>query len=483
MSLLKSILLAGGASLVFAAAAQGADLPTKKAPPVPPPTLAMCASVSDFFLTACPLTYNGITLYGTIDAGVGFETFGAPFNAKMQTGVDEFIGKPGRHNIWALTPNGLSQSNIGVKFKEDVLPGGWSIVGLAETGFDPYSLQLGNGQGAMVQNNRTLLSGQSANADSSRAGQWDNSQAFIGVSNSSYGTLTFGRQNTLLLDGVNAYDPMGGSYAFSPIGWSGATVGTGDTEDARANTAVKYRVSIGQFRIGAIAQIGDYAQGNGASSLYQGQIGGDFGGLSVDGIVSRVNDAVNLGTYPSATSLGAPPTTDTLKAVISDNTSFMLLAKYTWNQFKFFGGYEYIQYANPSGQFAVAGNDITTIGGYQAINQGNQFFSDKVLQVFWTGAKYAVTTDLDLTVAYYHYDQNNFNGAGVGKAYSCSSTAHGYCSGTMDAASAMADWRFAKKFDAYAGVMYSEVNNGLASGYQGGGHVNVAPTAGLRMRF
>ncbi len=55
--------------------------------------------------------------------------------------------------------------------------------------------------------------------------------------------------------------------------------------------------------------------------------------------------------------------------------------------------------------------------------------------------------------------------------------------GTLDAVSAMVDWQFAKKFDTYAGVMFSEVNNGLANGYQTGGHVNVDPTIGLRFRF
>jgi hypothetical protein len=44
-------------------------------------------------------------------------------------------------------------------------------------------------------------------------------------------------------------------------------------------------------------------------------------------------------------------------------------------------------------------------------------------------------------------------------------------------------WRFAKKFDTYAGVMWSQVNNGLANGYQTNGHVNVDPTVGLRFRF
>jgi hypothetical protein len=30
---------------------------------------ATCSSLEDFVLTACPLTWNGITVYGTIDGG------------------------------------------------------------------------------------------------------------------------------------------------------------------------------------------------------------------------------------------------------------------------------------------------------------------------------------------------------------------------------------------------------------------------------
>ena len=41
---------------------------------------------------------------------------------------------------------------------------------------------------------------QSTNFDSSRAGQWDNSQGFLGISNPVYGTLTFGRTNSLAID-------------------------------------------------------------------------------------------------------------------------------------------------------------------------------------------------------------------------------------------------------------------------------------------
>ena len=45
----------------------------------------------------------------------------------------------------------------------------------------------------------------------------------------------------------------------------------------------------------------------------------------------------------------------------------------------------------------------------------------------------------------------------------------------------MIDCRPAKRLLAYAGVMWSKVTGGLASGYLN--HVNVGPTIGLRVEF
>ena len=42
---------------------------------------------------------------------------------------------------------------------------------------------------------------------------------------------------------------MGGSYAFSVIGYSGKNGGGGDTEDCRWTTAIKYRVNIGDWPV------------------------------------------------------------------------------------------------------------------------------------------------------------------------------------------------------------------------------------------
>jgi hypothetical protein len=96
-------------------------------------------------------------------------------------------------------------------------------------------------------------------------------------------------------------------------------------------------------------------------------------------------------------------------------------------------------------------------------------------QVFWTGAKYAVTAKLDVMGGYYHYLQNSF-----GVVY-CTTAALSTCRGTQDAVSLAVDWKFGAKFDAYAGFMYSQVNNGLASGFL---HRSVIdPTIGIRFQF
>ena len=51
-----------------------------------------------------------------------------------------------------------------------------------------------------------------------------NTQAYAGLSNNTFGALTFGRQSTLTLDGVRVYDPMSATNAFSVIGDSAKTV-------------------------------------------------------------------------------------------------------------------------------------------------------------------------------------------------------------------------------------------------------------------
>ena len=142
------ILLASTAAIALCgAAAQAADLPVyTKAPPLAPaPALVSCTSAVQFFVTDCPLTYYGITVYGTIDMGGGWESHGAPYNKDIITGVTELVMKQSRPNsMWLQTPNGLSQSNIGIKGKE-AITSGLDFVFDLNFGFNPYSFTAANG--------------------------------------------------------------------------------------------------------------------------------------------------------------------------------------------------------------------------------------------------------------------------------------------------------------------------------------------------
>jgi predicted porin len=165
----------------------------------------------------------------------------------------------------------------------------------------------------------------------------------------------------------------------------------------------------------------------------------------------------------------------------------MLVAKYTNGPVKLFGGYEGIRYAPPSNPY-TAGAGFKDIGGdfvcagCTAINNTNVNSTafnagDKLFHILWTGIKYAVFSGLDVTAAYYFNYQPTY-----GAKVNCSpAVASPTCHGTLNAVSLVADWQFEKKFDAYAGLMFSQVAGGLANGFLN--RSTIAPTAGVRFRF
>ena len=231
----------------------------------------------------------------------------------------------------------------------------------------------------------------------------------MGFSSATYGTLTVFRQNSLTLDGVIAYDPMGASYAFSPIGFAGIACGVGNTEVCRFSNSVKYRVNIGQARVAALWQFGGYEQNNPSQGAYQVQVGGDVpnlanGTLSFDAIYSYVRDAVALSLGPGSNDANGTPIPpflpQNLTATISDNSSIMLLAKYTNGPLKLYAGYERIQFtgAQRSGHSpSPISAEIFMCDGCAAFNStdinntafGVNGLGNKILQVMWAGGRFA----------------------------------------------------------------------------------------------
>lgn len=447
------------------------------------------------------LTFMGITIYGGIDMGVAYQSHGNPLNGYYSPGLEYLATKNNNHPLVSFAPDALSQTNFGIKGVEPIY-GDLSAVFNAQMQINPQSGAISDNIRTVTNQNFTPAANQVSGGDSSRAGQLFNN-IYAGVSSARFGTLTFGRQNSLELDAVLAYDPMGGSNAFSVIGYQGATAGAGNTENARLDDSLKYRVNYGPVRAAAMYKFG--APGTANAQAIQGQIGFDYMGFSFDGIFSHIDDSV--AAAPIGGAIGSPAQAfaadlatsgnGVITATVSDNTAFMAVGKYTYNAFKFYGGYENVQYQNPKSPLYTGQQ---TIGGYVLDAPNNNAYNIKRdLQVFWTGVKYAFRPDIDITVAYYHEIGSTFGGSNAGSlsgsnlaTVGCSSVAAANCAGTLDAVSGLIDYRVTKRFDVYTGVMWSTLRNGFASGGVIGGAPNfstgnvigtIDPTVGARFQF
>jgi predicted porin len=169
---------------------------------------------------------------------------------------------------------------------------------------------------------------------------------------------------------------------------------------------------------------------------------------------------------------------------VTDNNAIMVAAKYMWDPFKFFAGYEYIWQNNPAQPLGVGATDQ---GGYIMSGvEDNNLDSEKLLQIWWTGAKYTYREKTDITVAWYQQRQNDFR---VPQTCSVAAGFRSSCAGTLDEVSLYADHHFTKRLDGYVGVAYSVVTGGLAIAIPHGPGVpylyptNVAPTIGVRFAF
>jgi predicted porin len=496
------------------AAGQDATVDIKMQPSTPDP----CASGHEFATTDCTLTWHGITLYGAYDVGVSWVSHGLPENGYNFEG-ESLINRNGYQHRFLVAPNNLQQTGLGVRGKEEFARG-WSIVFNASSGINPQSGLLANASATMFINNGLPRSGYSEAIDGSRAGQPFNDEYYLGISSTSLGTLTFGRQRALGTDTMLLYDPAGGGYAFSYIGYNGTMAGGGDTEDARWDDALKYRLTYGPVHFGAMYKFADGTGGcysasstwtaatcmpeSAHNNAYGFNFGERYREFSADLVYQHYNQAISVlnpllgpqspsAPYQSTTdSINTNPinganligTANTVYGIVTDNSAVMAAAKYTWDPVKLFAGFEWIWQTNPADPLGVGASDQ---GGYVMSGvEDNNLDSPKIVQIWWMGGKYALDRKTDVTLAWYHQQQNDFR-----RPSACSAEAgfRASCAGDLDEVSLYADHHFTKRFDGFAGIAYSWVSGGLAIAIPHGPGVpyrydsNLAPTVGGRFTF
>jgi predicted porin len=422
------------------------------------------------------LTWHGITLYGVIDIGVQYDTHSAPFTPFRPSASGNIVRQNSQQSVTGLTPSNMGQSRVGLQGIEP-LNDDFSAVFQIETFFNPQSGEIADSLQSLAVNNGRSLSAQTVAVDGSSAGQAFQT-AWVGFKSARFGTLTFGRQTTLLLDGTIKYDPNYNATAFGLLGASNTYSGGGAQEDNRLDSTLKYTLNVDPVHVGALYKFSD-ANGS-ANTAAQADFGVQYAGASIDAYYSKENSAITA-TFLTAAQVTQLPAlgfsiSNSLAATISDNTAYALMALYKFDPLKFFAGYEHIEYANPHTPLSAGFNDI---GDYVlAFVTNNAYSNSKTVQVYWSGARYSVFPHLDLTAAYYGYRQNAY---GTGTQAGCTTSAHSVCSGSFEAYSIDADYRFNQHFDAYLGAMYSAVHDGVASGYLA--TTNINPTLGVRYKF
>jgi predicted porin len=407
-----------------------------------------------------PLTFCGITIFGTIDAGLGWVNNGLPINSKFYQGNESIVatGKAG-HPYFGIVPNGLSTSTLGVKGTQEIW-NGWSGVFMASTNINPQSGQLANGAGSLVDNNGINRNSQSLSGSGSRGGQAFNDQLYVGVSNKDFGQLTFGRHRSFGTDLAVAYDPAS-SNAYSLIGYSGTyAAGIGNTENARWDNSLKYRVEfpVGEGFSGRFGLMYKFIDGNGGSTVGNGYtattqiasntviggvpqyftshndagqiaLGGSYGALDIDGVLGYYHQSISPSSLsapqlngtstfasnvfnPAAGAFRSTVTTGnnnagTLAGTAEDTAGGAIGAKYTWNQFKFYAGWAHAVLNNPKDVVGIGAQ--TDQGGYNLSSVNNGAFPNtRVLDTFWGGARYAYSAQLDFAIGYYHVNQNGY---------------------------------------------------------------------------
>src|SRR5271166_2066312 len=215
-------------------------------------------------------------MWATGISPTGLPRAGSSGRMPITISSSKFANKP----ISALESQGIEQSFIGLKVEEP-LGGGLTGIARLEESFDPLYGVINNGPKSLLLNAGVPLAQQSANGDSSRAGQAFNGPSYAGISSDTYGTLTIGRHVSLQGDVFRDYDPQQLSNAFSLLRWSSSLAGAGITEASNLDNSVKYAYQFGPVHAAGIYSAGGQDTGF-FGSAYNANVGGVYRGFSID---------------------------------------------------------------------------------------------------------------------------------------------------------------------------------------------------------
>ena len=416
---------------------------------------------------------SSVTVYGLLDVGIMGQSNsnmlnGSTGGTSAGYGASSSSSYPKNGNSFGFMQGGESASRLGFKGMEDI-GGGSKVIFTLEQGVNTDNgSQFASG---LPGNGKTTtgMGNMSNTGDSSNQGQLFNRGAFAGVENDKWGTLTLGRQQTLMLDNIGGYDPVN-AQQFSPLAFSGQFGGGGTTDNGRANGALKLKEKIMGFDVNALYAPGGYAGNNGVGTRLEGQIGYETAKWGIQALTSFQEDATALAgaSYGQALAAGAvSPTgsatagTNQVTATVYNTRSTQLTAKWTpLDKLWLKGGFQYQNLGTPSNVQYVQGQPVLPNGSGFSVFSYAAATTPLIRNTWWLGANYDFTPAIKGSLGYY---QQNANQNATTLA------------GRTTYISAMAEYYLSKRTNLYAAA--SQVNfTGSAVGAASYSNANVQPT-------
>jgi predicted porin len=437
-----------------------------------------------------------ITFYGVLDAGVAHIQHSVDFSDQFPVGSNPFPQKS-TTGATGMFDGGLSQNRVGIKVSTD-LTNGWNAFLQLETAFNLTTGVVASASQGLAQNKAAVNStaantnaGVQLSAPSAIDGQLFNRGAFLGISNATYGTLSIGRQQTLLFDVMPGYDGLALAQLFTPIGFTGAYIGGGVTDDSRVDNAVKYRVKTGDVTLAALYKVGGVSGSTSARSAEHVSLAWEPGAFGVVAVFQSFKDALgstNGANYPAA--VGAPLAglpSNTLALTAQDTVMTALVTRYKGKGWMVAAGWEHVKFSNPSNPITDAG--LTTFGGtsvssvnvtpYNVAGVGEV---DKTQNLYYLSANYDVTSQFNVAAGYYINKVDDYSGVPQTAVLAAKNA------GNNEYASVVLDYKWTKAFDFYFGYMHAMNTGGQAVGFLANAagttaNENTNATYGLGMRY
>ncbi|MFI4940048.1 MAG: porin [Burkholderiales bacterium] len=421
--------------------------------------LAMLLAANGAF--AQTISQSSVELYGIIDIAVGRVENSLNTDPNYGNTVNAYAATKASVNnsVTGMINGGIQGSRWGIRGAED-LGGGVKAFYTLESGFNAQDGALSNSAAALASNSPKATT---ASSNGSLDGQLFNRQAFVGLSDSTLGSIAFGRNYNPIYDIMTDYDPLLQAHSFSLLGVSNAYGGGGGiSEDTRLDSSIKYKNTVGPVNVGVLYKFGGVSGNTAAQSGYAFNLGYEAGPFSVQAAYEAFTDALKSSTSTVA---------GDINVTNYNTTAYLIAAKYQFGPATVRGGYESYTLKTPSDSLSSLG--VTSLFGYAIGNatsaSANWSGADQTTHIGFIGGDYNFTSALNLAVGYYDVDLLSYGAT---------------ASGSIKAASALLDYHFSKRTDVYAGLMDLHYGGGLydttPATYNSSNYITAA---GIRTKF